>query len=191
MGSFTKYILFLFAYTPIYLIVAIKKFNPNIFTCFGKFYPFKEILLLNWFSVALILFSIFLCLYFKLHEWYSLKTKGNPIFTIKNIDYQHKEYIVYLGTYILPFISLEANTVFDALALVFMFLTIGIIYSKTNLIYTNPTLMFFDYEIFEVTTDQDSKFICISKNAFQPGDKPIGKSIGHKTYIISNWQKEN
>ena len=186
--SVVRYILFLLAYIPIYIIAALKTIDSHLKTKSGIDLTFKEIALNNIIPIAIISLTILLIIYFKIFSWLSLKPKGNPIFKIKTITSQHKEYVTYLGTYILPFVALEVNTFFDRIAVAFMFLTIGYIFSKTNLIYTNPTLAFFGYEIYEIEDDNGITYDCISKDKFSSGDKPRGIKLGDKTFIISKWK---
>lgn len=188
--TLTKYLLFLFAYLPIYIIVALKNINPNIFNIAGEPIPLKAIIQLNVIPILLVVLCILLLLFFKIHQIRSLKARGNSIFTIKEVSIHNKEYITYLGTYILPFTALETKTCFDVLAYAFMFLTIGFIFAKTNLIYTNPMLIVFGYEMYEVTTTKGGKFICISKTVPESNESPIGIKVGDKTYIISKWKNE-
>jgi hypothetical protein len=184
-----RYILFLLAYAPIYIIVALKTVDNQTLDKSGQSITKYQILLNNIFPISLIIFTIILILYFKLYSKFNLKPKGNPLFTIKSIKSQHKEYITYLGTYILPFISLETNTVFDVIAFIFMFLTIGFIFSKTTLIYTNPTLAFFGYDIYEIETDDGNTYDCITRDRFSAKDRPSGIKLGDNTFIISQWKR--
>ncbi len=75
-------------------------------------------------------------------------------------------------------------------AVTFMFLTIGFIFSKTNLIYTNPTLAFFGYDIYEIETEEGKMYDCITKDKFAANDKPKGIKLGTNTFIISKWTKQ-
>ena len=178
-----RYLLFLLAYIPIYIIAALKTINKDSFPIGNK--SLREIASLNIIPISLIVLSVFLIFYFKIYSKLALRPKGNPIFTISKISPQHKEYVTYLGTYILPFVALETKSIFDVIAIVFMFLTIGFIFSKTNLIYTNPTLAFFGYDIYEVEDSNGNKYDCITKDTFLNGDKPRGIKLGDKTFIIS------
>jgi hypothetical protein len=182
-----RYILFLLAYVPIYFIAAFKTIDATTKDCYGAMLSCKQIALNNLIPISLFLVSFLLIIYFKVYSQLTLKPKGNPLFTIKTIKPQHKEYITYLGTYILPFVALETKTVFDMAALTFMFLTIGFIFSKTTLIYTNPTLAFFGYDIFEVETEEGKIYDCITKDTFSQNDKPRGIKLGTNTFIISKW----
>lgn len=186
----TRFILFLFAYIPIYIIAALKSINPALYNKYG-FIGIDGIIKNNIETTCLLILTISLLVYFKVYESLSLKASGNSILTIKSINSQNKEYITYLGTYILPFIALETKTVFDVLAYIFLFLTMGFVYARTNLVYTNPMLMFFKYEIYEITDTEDEKIVCITKEKLKVGDKPKGIALGEKTYILAKWRKEN
>jgi hypothetical protein len=186
-----RYILFLLAYIPIYLIAALKSIDPRLKTDCGLTLSYQDIAMNNLLPIALCGLSFLLIIYFKIYARLALRPKGNPIFTIKSISPQHKEYVTYLGTYILPFVTLETKTIFDIIALVFMFLTIGFIFSKTNLIYTNPTLVFFGYDIYEVEDVEGKKYDCITRDSFKENDKPSGIKLGDKTFIISKWKSSN
>jgi hypothetical protein len=191
--TLSRFILFLFAYIPIYFIVAFKSINPGIFSTDGSAKPLKEVVKLNAIPVLLIGLVIMLLLFFAIFQRIALRASGNPRFTIKSIGSQNKEYITYLGTYILPFVALETKTIFDVIAYVFLFLTMGYIYSKTTLVFTNPMLMFFGYELYEVTDTTDRKYVCIikAKVKLKASDKPIGIKLGENTYLLSKWKKEN
>jgi hypothetical protein len=191
-GNFiSRFILFLFAYVPIYFILALKSFNENVLYTNNRFNSFYHIIKNNRTSISLILLVIILMLFFYIYSKISLKAQGNPKFEIKEISTQNKEYITYLGTYILPFIALETKTLYDIAAYIVLFITMGLIYVRTNLIYTNPMLLFFGYDLFEIIDNNNNKLVCISKEHFKNGDKPIGIKLGENTYIISKWKKEN
>lgn len=191
-GKFiTRFILFLFAYIPIYFILALKSFNSTVLTNKNGFNSLYHIFKHNYIPLFLVLLAVFLLLYFYIHSHFNLKSAGNPKFEIKSIQPQNKEYITYLGTYILPFIALETKTPYDIAAYVILFITMGLIYIRTNLIYTNPMLLFFGYDLYEVIDIKENKFVCITKDQFKSGEKPIGIKLGENTFIISKWKKEN
>ena len=99
--------------------------------------------------------------------------------------------MAYLGTYILPFIALKTTTIFDVLAVGLMFVTIGLIYSRTKLIYTNPTLIFFGFDIYEITDENGNLYDCISKDKLIEGQKVIGRKLGDNIFIIAKCEKVN
>lgn len=116
-----RYILFLLAYIPIYIIGALKNINPDLVDKEGTKLTIQQVLLNNCIPIAFICLTILLIIYFKIYSRLALSPKGNPIFTIKKISPQHKEYITYLGTYILPFVGMKTANIFDVFAVIFMF----------------------------------------------------------------------
>jgi hypothetical protein len=130
-----RYILFLIAYIPIYIIGALKNIEPSLYDKTGKKLTIEQILSNNYIPLGFICLTIILIIYFRIYSKLALNPQGNPIFTIKKISPQHKEYITYLGTYILPFVGIKTTNLFDIIAVIFMFLTIGFIFSKTKNIF--------------------------------------------------------
>lgn len=189
--AIVRFVLFLLAYTPLYIIGALKAMHGPFFNPWGIPISLGDVLRQNITSVAFAITALLLIVYFIIYSKLALNASGNPIFTIKSISTPHKEYITYLGTYILPFLGLKTATFFDTLAIVFMFFTIGFIYSKTKLIYTNPTLTFFGFEIYEVEAENGVKYDCISREKLTEGVKVVGKKLGEKTFIISKWKSQN
>ena len=183
-----KYYLFLLAYLPLYLIVAVKAINEPIFDSFGNLLPLNKIVEQNLFSALLTCLFLVLLFSFLIYTKLIFRAqKGNRLFEIKKISTQEEKYIEYLGTYILPFIALESKDIFDVIAFVLMFFTLGYIYIKTNLIYTNPTLTFFGFNLFKIVTKSGEEYDCLSKDTFQVGDEPTGNKLAHDTFILKKW----
>ena len=187
--SFIRFLLFLLAYLPIYIIGALKTIQRPLRDPDGNWLEWSFIWRNNIVPLFLVSLAVLLVLYFVIYFSKGIKPHGTPLFTIKEIKPQHKEYVTYLGTYILPFIALKSNSIFDIIAVALMFITIGIIYSKTKLIFTNPTLIFFGFDIYEVTDENGNTYDCISKNKLQTGDKVTGKKLGDNIFIIAKCEK--
>lgn len=66
---------------------------------------------------------------------------------ITEINYEN---LVFLTTYIVPLVAIPLNTVREKIVFVFLLLFIGIIYIKTNVYYTNPSLAILGYNIYEI-----------------------------------------
>jgi hypothetical protein len=189
---FIRFILFLLAYVPIYIIGALKTLDAASFKDDkGNVRSCCYIIDHNRIPLVLVTLSLLLIIYFFFYFKKGIKPYGTPIFTVKEVTIQHKEYVTYLGTYILPFIALKTNSIFDIIAVALMFLTIGMIYSRTKLIYTNPILIFFGFDIYEVVDDKGNTHDCISKNKIQVGDPVMGRKLGENIFIIEKWKKAN
>ena len=117
----------------------------------------------------------------------------NKFFKDKSLNFISfsEKYIEYLGTYILPFIALQTNDIFDTAAFILMFLTLGYIYVKTNLIYTNPTLSFFKFDIIKIVTEDNLEYDCLTKDNIEIGNQPTGSKLAKNTYIIKLWTPQN
>ncbi len=71
---------------------------------------------------------------------------------VKNIN---SEYLAFLTTYIIPLVLVDFSSKRQITILVFILLVIGVIYVKTNMFYSNPTLALLGYRIYEVETNVD------------------------------------
>jgi hypothetical protein len=113
--------------------------------------------------------SLFLGLFFisiigTIGTYFILKTEINPEeIKIQTIEQRNDQVINYLVTYLLPFLGLNLETVYDQFAIGILMLTICVLYIKADLIYINPTLMLFGYNIYSVTLDNSAMRILITK----------------------------
>jgi len=66
---------------------------------------------------------------------------------IENIDYEH---LTFLTTYIIPLVCFKFDALRYQLVFVLILTVIGIIYVRTDLFYTNPTLAILQFRIYRV-----------------------------------------
>mgnify|MGYP000889349466 CR=1 FL=1 len=91
------------------------------------------------------------------------KTKINPDSRkVIEIVSKNEQVLSYLVSYLLPFIGFDLNDRNEFISLIIILLTIGILYIKADLIYINPVLMLFGFNIYEVHFSNESKRILIS-----------------------------
>lgn len=79
---------------------------------------------------------------------YDLKGSTEIPFTIlklKNANYDH---LSFLATYIIPLICFNFTNTRYVIVLGLLLIAMGVIYSKTNLLYANPSLALIGYNIF-------------------------------------------
>lgn len=156
-------ILFFVSYIPLFLILFIQNLHPLYHE--GKLKSAKDILGDNLIpAICLCLSIIALILYFiisSLIQRYGFRTP-ETVLKVKNTGV---EYLSYLGTYIIPFIGTKFDTLNNSIATWVLILLICLIYPKTNLIYANPTLALFGYNIYKVTMekDDDEEIVVITK----------------------------
>ena len=92
------------------------------------------------------------------------KTRINPDNReVINIVPKNDQVLSYLVSYLLPFIGFDLTKGNEFIALIIIFLTIGVLYIKADLIYINPLLMLFGFNIYEAQFTNESKRILISR----------------------------
>lgn len=180
----TLFALYIVSYLPLFFILSIQNINDQIFNSNGELLSFREIVFNNKISLILIAISLLATLYYfifsKVNQRYGF---GNPekISTTKNSGV---EYLSYLATYIIPFVGLKFEPWNNLLASIILFLLIGFIYTKTNLIYANPTLALFGFYIYEIETDQGETRTIISKGQIHKEIFYSFKQISDNIYFI-------
>lgn len=183
LSCFSKAIMFLTSYVPLYVIFLINllfdiNFNLNNLTTIGKI-VFTIIILL------LILPSITLILIFK------LKKKTSTHAQINKVMNSNEEVLNYVLAYIIPFISTELLKINNLITFLIFFFIIGSIYVKNSLIHINPTLYFAGYNIYLINDNQT----LISKKSYEELRELLYTEIkvsilGHNIYLdISNHKK--
>ncbi|GAE28244.1 hypothetical protein JCM9140_4457 [Halalkalibacter wakoensis JCM 9140] len=163
-------ILLLSAYIPLYLTIIVQnsfslwdKLNLKYKIAFLDFLDSKKIK--NnldevfsypeaWITTFFITFILFLfgLIYFMLRNTYS--TSSSLSYEVKVVDVEDKnhEYLTsYIAVYILPFITLNLTTYSGLAQFIILFLFIGYIYLKYEMIYINPILnIFFRLNAYDV-----------------------------------------
>lgn len=79
---------------------------------------------------------------------------GDDIQSISS--YQNRDDLItnYILVYIFPFVVLNYTNLANWLAFLIFFLVIGVVQTRSNHLYVNPVLAFFDYHIYEVDTGE-------------------------------------
>jgi hypothetical protein len=157
-----KFILFLSSYTPLFIILIIKNIN------FDKLSIIKN----NLFVISLFILIIVSNYALKL-SIDQIKDMSPKSIEVKNVSQKTGDTLNYLVTYIIPFITLDSNSIRNITSLGVLLFFMGIIYTNSNLIYTNPILNLFGYKIYEVIDKNDNLIICISKKKYIKIDKPL------------------
>jgi hypothetical protein len=93
--------------------------------------------------------------------------------TAKAVNLQNSAALNYIATYIIPFLDVDFSKIADLVSLLLLFIVMGFVYVNSNLIYTNPTLMFMGYSIFEIEVENNHKLIVIMKGRTPNVDKNL------------------
>jgi len=130
MRFWVKIGLFLSAYLPLFLILAIKNwFNP--------------------YATAIFLFvTLYSCVWFFI-IWV-VKKETNDSFKIISVENKTKDALTYLVPYIISFIGFDLNRWQDLTSLFVLLVILFAVYAKSDLLYINPLLALFGYQVYRV-----------------------------------------
>jgi hypothetical protein len=139
--------------------------------------------------IVLIIFVVLITIPLIILIWYiNNRIKENPKeFKIKTKINMTNEYILYVITYIFPFISEDIIDLSNLFSLVIVIITLGILYIGANLYYVNPTLSILGYKLYRITDDSDNELVLLSKMSAIPQNKSIMiNEINENIYIQHN-----
>lgn len=148
----------------------------------------------NWITFVIVLFCLLLSIGATIYVACKndtpneKQTKGKTIEIVNDITGTN-----YLGKFsllVLTGLSIPANE--DWLSLVIylaVFITIGIVYIKENLIYINPILTICNYSIYEGILDDGTKVVILAKD--MKTGKIIVKNDIKDVYIVQQRRKKN
>ena len=91
----------------------------------------------------------------------SLNNAKNLPVEVEKCESVNYENLSFLATYIIPLVCFPMETVREVFVMFSVIIVIGCIFVKTNLYYTNPSLVLLGFNVYKVT--------CKSENAFGTG----------------------
>jgi hypothetical protein len=122
--------------------------------------------------------------------------KGAPglpqkVNAIQDINY---ETVSFLITYIIPLLFFVVGADLSAyrnfVVLIMTLVIIGIIYCRTNMFYTNPTLAILGYHVYKVSTNQLTDVIVIIHGKLNKDDSFYPRLIDDNIYFIKKSSHE-
>ena len=162
----TRLLLFLSAYTPLFLIMAVKYGLTH--RIFGGCLIAISIL-----SIALLL------LYLR-----AAGAMGVDRVVVGKISGKDTEAMSYIVTYLIPFLDIKIDEPTSAISLFLLFLVVGILYVHSNLIYINPTLNLLKYHLFEIELEGGKTCALLSKRSFVERGSTISViSLGDQIFL--------
>lgn len=126
--------------------------------CFSnwEFIGLKQLYKLNiipFISLVLLIVSI---LYLKVFDHKIAGTCPTQI-RVKEVVNKNFEHLTFLTTYIIPLICFDLSQLKYAIVLLFLLISIGVIYVKTDMFYANPTLALLGFHIYEVKGENQKR----------------------------------
>lgn len=130
-----RIIMFISSYFPLYIMLLILYFEE-----------YKDILFNFTIKKCIILSIIFLLVFISLFSIYLLKkSKSCRKITNNKVERPDDTIISYIMTYIIPLLSIDMSKNSTVLVNFILFLVIGYLYIRLNLVYLNPLWAIFGY----------------------------------------------
>lgn len=171
MRKFIIYLLFFVSYAPLAFYLSIANFRISKDASFS--HPISQLMkeiFWNWGTVWFLFAIVAMVLFFVIFNSIK-KTAPNT----ENVEYskeQNIDFLSYLITYFFVFFDLKFETTNEIIGFSILFLFIAFVYTKSDLIYSNPVLLLFGYSIYRITTDGSRKVMVIAKESV-----PVGSNI--------------
>lgn len=161
--------------------------------CFGEnchFIGFFELFKINIIPTISLLLVVFgLIFYFRFKYIISGNHKlPERIITIENVNFEH---LTFLATYLLPFLTFNLTEDRNALIFFLILIIIGMIYVKTNMFYTNPTLALLGYHIYKVSTSNRTNIIIITKDKLESNEWVAVRLLSDNIFIAKKTTNTN
>lgn len=150
--SFIKLQLFIISFQPLFFILAVKFLIYNVksgkedflLKCINSFWVLKDNLL--YFIIVFLSFVPIIVF------WVKYK-KSKSFVTVTPYKYEKlgENLVSYVMTYIVPLTTLsKSSTISDYIGNIILFIIIMCLYIRLNLMYINPVLILFSYNIYKV-----------------------------------------
>lgn len=121
---------------------------------------------------AICFIMVILCGVFYFQFKYKLEGTTQLPTEITKISNKNADYLAFLSTYIVPLVFIDFSSRRQIVILLLLLISIGVMYVKTDMFLSNPTLALLGYRIYEVETDGDNvSGIIISQGEIEKGDK--------------------
>ena len=166
LKNYIKWLLFLSSYVPLYLILLLFAWDSNR--------------LIFYFLIGLTASTIIALLIVLT----ALNSFEKTFVKLKKVGPKNSEFISYIFTYILPFLSSNFSDVKYIIAMAGIFLLIGFMYVRSNLIYTNPLLNLLGYDLYEIEDHKENIMVLITKASYLKKETNVKViNIGKNVYL--------
>ena len=168
----SKWILFISSYIPLYMIFIVS----NIFDIHSNY---EELILSNIYNSQLLIenskvniflivifFNLTIISYILLILILKLASNSSEYIDMYEISKNNSSINEYILVYILPFISVQTNDYKELSIFIMVFLLIGIISVKNDMVYINPILYIMKYNIYTFKKENNSAEHCILISKF-------------------------
>jgi hypothetical protein len=172
----TAILLFISAYAPLFIILAVKDFDFNCTNKFKHSIPIYILLSLTLISVLLL--------------FYSIKSiqKGNMPVKVKTVKSRSIDLINYTIPYIVSFFGFDLSKTEDVFSLTIFLLLMLLMTIKSKSVFMNPILLLAGYNLYDLEYEFDGKAnstIVISNHDIRAGEIYYIRSLTRFLYFIT------
>lgn len=152
-----------------------------------SFIGFDKLVLKN--LIPIVSLSFFLLgVVFMYRFKYKLQGSQRNNIIVKKIENRNYEHLTFLTTYIIPLIAFDLTKIKYVIVLFLLLIAIGVMYVKTNIFYTNPTLALLGYRIYRIDAEVNGSYregiIIISKENVSLSDTLSYRKIHEDIYYV-------
>lgn len=176
----TSILLFVSAYAPLFIILAVKDFDFSSTYKFKHSIPIYILLGLTVISIVLLFVAIG-----------SIK-RGNMPVKVKSIKSRSVDLINYTIPYIVSFFGFDLSKTEDVVSLTIFLLLMLLMTIKSKSVFMNPILLLAGYNLYDLEYEFDGKTnstIVISKHDMRNGDIYYIRSLTRFLYFVT--EKDN
>ncbi|WP_343637092.1 hypothetical protein [Fluviicola sp.] len=177
---FTAILLFFSAYSPLFIILAVKDFDFNQTFSFKHKEAISCLLGISTLSLVLLFFTV------------SAIRPGNMSVRILEIKNRSSDLINYTIPYIVSFFGFDLSKIEDVISLsIFLFLMLFLTI-KSKSVFINPILLIAGYNLYDLEYEFDQKrasTIIISKHEMKIGENYYLRSLTRFLYFVT--EKDN
>lgn len=178
----TAILLFISAYSPLFLILAVKDFN------FDCAYGFRHPIAICIMMVTSLLSVVLLFATIK-----SLK-RGNMPVTVKKVQNRSVDLINYTIPYIVSFFGFDLSKVEDVISLTIFLLLLLLLTLKSKSVFMNPILLLAGFNLYDLEYGYDketSTMVVISKHDMKTGERYYIRSLTRFLYFVTEKESNN
>lgn len=176
----TAILLFVSAYAPLFVILAVKDFDFATTLRFKHPLPIYILLGLCVISIGLLFFSV------------SSIKRGNMPVKVKSVKSRSVDLINYTIPYIVSFFGFDLSKIEDVVSLTIFLCLMLLLTIKSKSVFMNPILLLAGYNLYDLEYEFDGKTnttIVISKHDMRNGEVYYIRSLTRFLYFVT--EKEN
>lgn len=179
-----KLSLYMISLWILFFMLIVLKVDVSDIPCEINCSNIKRFVCENIFTLICILFILFGVVGYVLFKDLLKNAKQLPI-KLKECESVNYENLSFLATYIIPLVCFPMQTDREIFVMFAVIIIIGCIFVKTNLYYTNPSLVLLGFNVYKVKTDSQ-KFregIVIVRGKLKSGDDVKYLSLSDNVYF--------